>query len=134
MLRVAKAIVSFIGSTYRIRGAMFQDTINLEAMADELSRSDHYRVLRRLIPRLPSSPPTGPDIRTAVLLDTETTGLDAQRDEVIELGMVGFDYRPDGRIACVRDTFSGFIEPSAPIPAEITALTHRRDGRRATHR
>jgi DNA polymerase-3 subunit epsilon len=102
---------------------MFQEPISLEAMADALSRSDHYRVLRRLMPRLPSSPPTGLDIRTAVLLDTETTGLDARRDEIIELGMVKFDYWPDGRIACVRDTFSGFIEPSAPIPAEITALT-----------
>lgn len=37
--------------------------------------------------------------------------------------MVKFDYTPDGRIARVRDTFSAFSEPSAPISAEVTALT-----------
>jgi DNA polymerase-3 subunit epsilon len=113
---------------------MFQDTISLAAMADALSRSEDYRVLRRLIPRLPSTAPTGHDTRTAVLLDTETTGLDARRDEVIELGMVKFDYLADGRIACVRDTFSGFNEPSVPVPAEITALTGITDEMVAGHR
>jgi Exonuclease len=102
---------------------MFQDTISLAAMADALSLSPDYRVLRRLCPRSPSAPLGGQDVRTAVLLDTETTGLDAQKREVIELGMVKFDYLSDGRIAGVRDTFSGFDEPSAPIPPEVTALT-----------
>lgn len=37
--------------------------------------------------------------------------------------MVKFDYTPDGRIARIRDTFSAFNEPSAPISAEVTALT-----------
>ena len=102
---------------------MFQDTISLAAMADTLSRSPDYRVLRRLIPRIPSVLPIGQDTRTAVLLDTETTGLDPQKNEIIELGMVKFDYFPDGRIAGVRDSFSAFNEPSEPIPSEITALT-----------
>jgi len=37
--------------------------------------------------------------------------------------MVAFDYTADGRIVGVRDTFSAFNEPSAPISAEVTALT-----------
>jgi DNA polymerase-3 subunit epsilon len=84
---------------------MFQDTISLAAMADALSRSADYRVLRRLVPRLPSAPSIGQDTRTAVLPDTETNGLDTQKNEIIELGMVKFDYLPDGRIVDVRDTF-----------------------------
>jgi DNA polymerase-3 subunit epsilon len=102
---------------------MFQDTISLAAMADTLSGSPDYRVLRRMVPRTSSAPSNGLDTKTAVLLDTETTGLDVRKDEVIELGMVKFDYLPDGRIVGVRGTFSAFNEPTVPISDEITALT-----------
>jgi DNA polymerase-3 subunit epsilon len=60
------------------------------------------------------------------LLDTETTGLDAPKNEIIELGMVKFDYFPDGRVAGVRGIFSAFNEPSESIPPEVTALTGSR--------
>jgi DNA polymerase III subunit epsilon len=113
---------------------MFQDTISLAAMADALSLSADYRVLRRLVPRQPYTAPVGLDIKTAVLLDTETTGLDARKDEIIELGMVKFDYLPDGRVVGLRDTFSAFDEPSVPIPLGITALTGITDEMVAGHR
>ena len=113
---------------------MFQDTISLAAMADALSHSPDYRVLRRLVPRLPSATSLGLDVRTAVLLDTETTGLDARKDEIIELGMVKFDYLPDGRIVGVGNTFSAFNEPTVPISAEITALTGITDEMVGGHR
>ncbi|WP_271574733.1 exonuclease domain-containing protein [Bradyrhizobium sp. CCBAU 11361] len=66
--------------------------------------------------------------------DTETTGLDHAKDEIIELGMVKFDYTPDGRIVGLRDTFSAFNEPSTPISAEVTALTGITDEMVASHR
>jgi DNA polymerase III subunit epsilon len=101
---------------------MHQDDINLTAMADTLVRSGEYRVLRRLLPReiVPANGQVG---KTGVILDVETTGLDQQKDEIIELGMVKFDYLPDGRIGGVRDIFTSFNEPSGSIPAEVTALT-----------
>ncbi|MDA9522580.1 DNA polymerase III subunit epsilon, partial [Bradyrhizobium sp. CCBAU 11434] len=102
---------------------MLQHTTDLAALAEALSRSSDYRVLRRLVPRIPLSRPAGQETRTGILLDTETTGLDHRKDEIIELGMVKFDYTPDGRIVGVRDTFAAFNEPSAPIPPEITAIT-----------
>ncbi|HVV41957.1 MAG TPA: 3'-5' exonuclease [Nitrobacter sp.] len=102
---------------------MFQDTISLAAMADALSMSPDYRVLRRLVPRALSKPAIGLETRSAILLDTETTGLDPRKDEIIELGMVKFDYLTDGRITGVRDVISALNEPSVPISAEITALT-----------
>jgi DNA polymerase III subunit epsilon len=88
-----------------------------------LVRSGNYRVLRRLVPRTTSVPSTDQVCRTGVILDVETTGRDQQKDEVIELGMVKFDYLPDGSIAGLRDVFTAFNEPSSPIPPEVTALT-----------
>jgi DNA polymerase-3 subunit epsilon len=102
---------------------MFLEGTDLAAMAETLSKSKDYRVLRRLVPRTVLAPVTGQDAKTAILLDVETTGLDQQKDEVIELGMVKFDYLPDGQIAGVRDVFTSFNEPSVPISPEITALT-----------
>jgi DNA polymerase III subunit epsilon len=102
---------------------MFEGKISLAAMAEALGKSEDYRVLRRLKPRLPLTPPFDQDTKTGILLDTETTGLDTQNDEVIELGMIKFDYHVDGRVVGIRDTFSSFNEPSVPIPLEVTALT-----------
>jgi len=58
---------------------------------------------------------------TYVSLDLETTGLDAERDAIIEIGAVKF--RDDE----VLETFSTFVNPGRPIPPEITGLTGIRD-------
>ena len=50
---------------------MFQDTVNLAAMADALNLSPDFRVLRRLVPRIPYAPSIGQEVRTGILLDTE---------------------------------------------------------------
>ena len=59
--------------------------------------------------------------RTYVALDLETTGLDADRDAIIEVGAVKFQ---DDE---VLDTFSTFVSPGRPIPPQITELTGIRD-------
>jgi DNA polymerase-3 subunit epsilon len=112
---------------------MLHDVTSLAAMADALGQSADYRVLRRLVPRTVIARPVDLATKTGILLDAETTGLDTRKDEVIELGMVKFDYLPDGRITGVRDVFSAFNEPSSPISAEITALTGITDAMVAGH-
>jgi predicted DnaQ family exonuclease/DinG family helicase len=59
--------------------------------------------------------------QTYVALDLETTGLDADRDAIIEVGAVKF--RDDGELG----TFSTFVNPGRPIPLAITELTGIRD-------
>lgn len=113
---------------------MLQTLTDLETMAEALARSPDYRILRRLVARPTYVPTLGQEVRTGVLLDTETTGLNQAKDEIIELGMVKFDYTPDGRIVGVRDTFSALNEPSAPISAEVTALTGITDEMVAGHK
>ncbi|MDH7487966.1 MAG: helicase C-terminal domain-containing protein [Anaerolineae bacterium] len=59
--------------------------------------------------------------RTYVALDLETTGLDTERDSVIEIGAVKFRSRE------VLSTWSSLVNPSRPIPYRITQLTGIRE-------
>tara|TARA_A100001391_G_scaffold65878_6_gene41529 strand:+ start:3729 stop:4523 length:795 start_codon:yes stop_codon:yes gene_type:complete len=65
----------------------------------------------------------GTPTRTGLLIDVETTGLDPQKDEIIELAMIEFTYSHDGRVFEIGRSFQRFQEPSAPIAAEITRIT-----------
>ena len=51
---------------------------------------------------------------TYVALDLETTGLDPERDRIIEVGAVRFD--PDGN---ELDTLSYIVNPGREVPAFI---------------
>jgi len=96
---------------------------DLEALAETLERSGDYRILRRLAPRAERTPPPGVQIRRGLFVDTETTGLDPARDEIIELAMAPFTYGLDGEIYGVGEPFQALRQPMRPIPPEITALT-----------
>lgn len=99
------------------------DAAALEAAAALLEASQDYRVLRRLQPRALVTAIPEQDTRLGLFVDVETTGLDPSKDEIIELAMVPFRYSLDGIIVDVGEPFDRLREPSAPIPASITALT-----------
>ena len=94
----------------------------MEEMAQRLEDSGNYRVLRKLQPRPIRQRTVSETHKIGVILDTETTGLDPRKDEIIELGMIAFTYDENG-IADVVDVFSALREPSVPISAEITRIT-----------
>jgi DNA polymerase-3 subunit epsilon len=93
-----------------------------EHMAELLASTGDYWILRRLRP-LAFSAPTVEPTKRAIFVDVETTGLDASKDAVIELGIVPFDYTLDGTIVAVGEPFGSLQDPGFPIPVEITALT-----------
>lgn len=104
-------------------------------MITALEGTGNYKVLRRLQPRETfEQVAEGQELRTGIILDLETTGLDTALDEVIELGLVKFAYCPDGRIAHVLGAFCAFNEPDKSIPAEVTELTGITDGMVAGHK
>src|SRR4030066_2424607 len=58
-----------------------------------------------------------PPMDSIVALDIETTGLDPQKDAIIEIGAVRFNGRR------IDDEWSSLINPGRKIPPFITQLT-----------
>jgi DNA polymerase-3 subunit epsilon len=58
-----------------------------------------------------------------LVIDTETTGLDHRKDEIIEIGAVAFTFDETGAIGDVAGIYGGLQQPSIPISADITRLT-----------
>ena len=113
---------------------MILDADKFAQMASALEQHADYRVLRRLSPREQFSDAGSQQCRIGILLDVETTGLDTSSDEVIELGMVKFTYRPTGEVIQVVDTFSSLNEPKKLIPEDVTNLTGITDEMVAGHK
>lgn len=58
-----------------------------------------------------------------VVLDTETTGKEADTCHLLELGMVFFEYDPDtGVVYRIVDVFNALQDPGVPIPPEASAV------------
>jgi DNA polymerase-3 subunit epsilon len=98
-------------------------TPNEAEMVRILQATGRYQILKKLEPRaIAPAPRPGYPLR-GVILDTETTGLDAKKDEIIEIGLIGFTFNEEGEIGDVTDVYGGLQQPSIPIPVEVTRLT-----------
>ncbi|MEP9380371.1 3'-5' exonuclease [Aquabacter sp. CN5-332] len=107
----------------RARTAATATESDNEIVARNLESTGRFRILRKLVPRPIILRSESPFPRLAVLVDTETTGLQHLHHEVIEIGAVAFTYDDQGTIGDVVGVFGGLREPISPIPAEITRLT-----------
>jgi DNA polymerase-3 subunit epsilon len=82
-----------------------------------------FKVIRRILPRVTFGDHDGRVLSKGVVVDTETTGINPDKDAIIELGMVLFEF--DLETGCayrVLNTFDQLEEPGFPVPPESTAV------------
>ncbi len=96
---------------------------DIEAI-QHLQQSDQYRVIQRL--NAPErywqgEPNTA---RIGIVIDTEATGLDTERDKIIELGFVAFEYDAgSGLIYKILHTYDAFEDPKEPLSDIVKQIT-----------
>ena len=95
----------------------------IEGLAAQVEAHPDYRVLRRLDTSVEYPPLSSSGVSRAVLLDTETTGMDPAADRIVELALVVFEYdRESGAVGRVLAAYNGLEDPGMPIPPESTAV------------
>ncbi|WP_421577956.1 3'-5' exonuclease [Shinella sp. M31] len=104
-------------------------THDVRGLADEvemvrrLEETGRFRILRKLEPRLITDAPRPGFPLRGVIVDTETTGLNARKDEIMEIGIVAFSFDAAGNLGDVTGVYGGLQQPSVAVPADITRLT-----------
>jgi DNA polymerase III subunit epsilon len=91
-----------------------------------VANNTEWRLLRRLrVPEKFGEPQTG-ESKRALVVDVETTGLNLETDDVMQLAMLPFDYEVEtGRVMTVyrSKAFEALREPTAPISEEASLIT-----------
>ena len=99
-------------------------TAQEQAAIHLLQSTGNYRVLERLHAPEVYAQGTADTPRIGLVVDTETTGLNMQRDKIIELGFVAFEYdASSGQIYRVLHTYDGFEDPQEPLSDVVKKLT-----------
>jgi len=96
----------------------------LDRAADLLDAHPDFWVLRRLRPAdwLFSGTPQG-EMRVGVSVDVETTGLDHDKDQIIELAIQRFRFDALGRVTQLGKARVWREDPGVPLDPRITMLT-----------
>ena len=96
---------------------------NPVAAAHLLDAHPDYKVIRRILPRASFAQSEGCVLSRGVVVDTETTGINPEKDKIIELGMVLFEFDPQtGAAYRVLESFDQLEDPGFPVPPESTAV------------
>ncbi len=104
------------------------EPLDIEAMARALEAHPDYKVQRRLQPCLNWPGEAQGEVKTILVLDTETTGLDHAQEKIIELAVLRVDIdTATGLPVGPVQVYDGLQDPGKPIPPEVVAITGIQD-------
>jgi DNA polymerase-3 subunit epsilon len=103
----------------------FNSTTSTEAALSLCAGDADIKILRRVssLNRFPLAEPGDGPVRTVAVIDTETTGTDPDRDEIIDIAVVIVAVDAAGRIVRIGRAGQALRDPGMPIPSAITRLT-----------
>ena len=95
----------------------------VDQIAPLVERDPRYRIARELTPRDYFNAPTGAPTARGLILDVEATGLDRANDQIVELGVLSFEFEPaTARILRVIKVLDELEDPGCPIPPAAIAV------------
>ncbi len=102
---------------------MENNTTNLQQCAQLLNESGEYQVLQQLKASTQFLPNPPEKLHKVCIIDTETTGLDTDVCEIIELGYQIVEFDSHGHFYKVLAARNYLQQPEGEISAEVTKVT-----------
>ena len=93
-----------------------------QKLVSSLNSDPDYQVLSRIKMKLPVFN-TAYRMFNATIIDLETMGTDANEHEIIEIGILSFNFSNEDGILSVHKEYNELNDPKKPIPEEITKIT-----------
>jgi len=99
--------------------------MNDQSYIQALEETGNYRIIKRFQPVSCYNQDAShkADKKIGIFLDTETTGMNADTDKIIELAMVPFEFDSEGNIYKLLQGYNSFNDPKTAISEEITKIT-----------
>lgn len=101
---------------------MAKSDLDIKETIAALEATGQYRVLRK-IKLEPTNQTPSITSKVAIFLDVETTGLNPEADEIIEIGMIKFYYDAEDKIIQLGEQLQSLQQPANPLDPQISALT-----------
>ncbi|QDP72192.1 DNA polymerase III subunit epsilon (plasmid) [Legionella israelensis] len=93
-----------------------------QELLDKIIAHPDFQLLQRIKMSLPAFE-TGNRTFNATIIDLETMGTDAKAHEIIEMGLLSFNFSNEDGILSIEQEYNELNDPGKPIPEEISKIT-----------